>query len=62
MLSVEAAQDRIVVPEARRQLRSDLEAHGAASHWLTLEDAGHCLLQPGLVGAVLQWLQPLVAP
>ena len=62
VLSVEAAQDRIVVPEARRQLRSDLEAHGAASHWLTLEDAGHCLLQPGLVGAVLQWLQPLVAP
>ena len=62
VLSVEAAQDRIVVPEARMQLRDDLETHGTDSHWLTFEQAGHCLLQPGLVAAVLQWLEPRVAP
>ncbi|MFM7315249.1 MAG: alpha/beta hydrolase [Cyanobium sp.] len=62
VLSVEAAQDRIVVPEARALLCHDLEDRGAEVHRLTLEDAGHCLLQPGVVGAVLQWLQPRVAP
>jgi pimeloyl-[acyl-carrier protein] methyl ester esterase len=62
VLVVEAQEDRIVVPEAREQLRRDLEHHGCRSHCLTLEGGGHCLLQPGVVGAVLEWLQTLVAP
>jgi len=61
VLVVEAAQDRIVVPEARQLLRHDLEAQRSRMHWLTLEDAGHCLLGPGLVGQVMTWLQGLEA-
>lgn len=59
VLVVEAAEDRIVVPEARQLLRRDLEVQGNASDWLTLNDAGHCLLGPGLVGQVMDWLQGL---
>ena len=62
VLVVEAGEDRIVVPEARQQLRRDLEHHGCRLHCLQLEGTGHCLLQPGVVGAVLEWLQTLVAP
>lgn len=61
VLVVEAAQDRIVVPEARQLLRHDLEAQRCRTHWLTLEGAGHCLLGPGLVGQVMTWLQGLEA-
>jgi len=62
VLVVEAQEDRIVVPEAREQLRRDLELHGCRLRCLPLEGGGHCLLQPGVVGAVLEWLQTLVAP
>lgn len=62
VLVVEAAQDRIVLPEARQLLRCDLESQGNPTRWLTLEQAGHCLLQPGLVGEVMAWLQSLQAP
>lgn len=59
VLVVEAAQDRIVVPEARALLREALQAQHHPTDWLTLADAGHCLLQPGLVETVQQWLQGL---
>jgi pimeloyl-[acyl-carrier protein] methyl ester esterase len=62
VLAVEAGEDQIVVPEARELLRRDLEASGARLRWLTLAGAGHCLLRPGLLAAVQDWLQPLVAP
>jgi len=62
VLAVEAADDHIVVPEARAQLRRDLEANQAQLHWLRLPGAGHCLLQPGVLAPVLAWLQNLVAP
>lgn len=61
VLAVEAAEDRIVAPEARQLLRKDLETQGNRTHWLTLEGAGHCLLAPGLVEEVMAWLAPLVA-
>jgi pimeloyl-[acyl-carrier protein] methyl ester esterase len=61
VLVVEAAQDRIVVPEARQLLRRDLETRRHPLRWLTLEGAGHCLLQPGLVEEVMGWLQSLEA-
>lgn len=61
VLVVEAAQDRIVVPEARALLRRDLETRRHPLQWLTLEKAGHCLLQPGLVAEVMAWLQNLEA-
>lgn len=62
VLVVEAAQDRIVLPEARQLLRRDLEAQRSRTDWLTLQDAGHCLLSPGLVEQVMAWLQNLEAP
>ena len=62
VLVVEAAQDRIVVPEARQLLRRDLETRRHPLQWLTLEGAGHCLLQPGLVEEVMAWLQRLETP
>ncbi len=62
VLVVEAAQDRIVVPEARQLLRRDLELQRNRTDWLTQEDAGHCLLRPGLVGEVMAWLQSLEEP
>lgn len=62
VLVVEASQDRIVVPEARQLLRRDLETQGNRTHWLSLENAGHCLLQPGLVAQVMAWLQSLEGP
>lgn len=62
VLVVEAAQDQIVVPEARQLLRADLERRRTRTHWLTLENAGHCLLQSGLVAQVMAWLQSLEAP
>ena len=62
VLVVEAAQDRIVVPEARQRLREALQERGNDTRWLTLAEAGHCLLQPGLVAEVLSWLQPLQMP
>lgn len=61
VLVVEAAQDRIVLPEARQLLRRDLETQRSRTDWLTLQDAGHCLLGPGLVARVLDWLQGLKA-
>lgn len=61
VLVVEAAQDRIVVPEARELLRRDLETRRHPLQWLTLAHAGHCLLQPGLVTEVMAWLQSLEA-
>ncbi|MEB3271767.1 MAG: alpha/beta hydrolase [Synechococcus sp.] len=62
VLAVEAADDHIVVPEARELLRRDLEASRAQLHWLSLSGAGHCLLQPGVLAPVLAWLQTLLAP
>ncbi len=62
VLVVEAAQDQIVAPAARQLLRSDLEVQRNRTDWLTLEEAGHCLLQPGLVSQVMAWLQTLETP
>lgn len=62
VLVVEAAQDRIVVPEARQLLRAELEGRRHPIRWLTLAEAGHCLLGPGLVDQVIAWLQSLEAP
>jgi len=62
VLVVEAAQDQIVVPAARQLLRADLETRGNRTQWLTLANAGHCLLQPGLVAQVMAWLQHLETP
>lgn len=59
VLVVEAAQDRIVLPEARQLLRRDLEAQRSRTDWLTLENAGHSLLQSALVARVMDWLQTL---
>lgn len=61
VLVVEAAQDRIVLPEARQLLRRDLETQQSRTDWLTLENAGHSLLQPGLVAQVIDWLKGLEA-
>jgi pimeloyl-[acyl-carrier protein] methyl ester esterase len=61
VLVVEAAQDRIVLPEARQLLRRDLDTQRSRTDWLTLQDAGHCLLGPGLVAQVMAWLQGLEA-
>lgn len=62
VLAVEAAQDQIVLPAARQLLRVDLETQRNRTDWLTLEQAGHCLLQPGLVAEVMTWLQALETP
>jgi hypothetical protein len=50
------------VPAARQLLRSDLEAQRNRTDWLTLGNAGHCLLQPGLEAQVMAWLQTLKTP
>lgn len=62
VLVVEAGADRIVVPEARQLLRRDLELSRAQLRWLTLEDAGHCLLRADVIPMVLEWLDTLVGP
>ena len=58
VLVVEAAQDRIVAPEARELLRQELS--GAA--WLTIPGAGHSLLSAPVLPLVLEWLQRTLAP
>lgn len=52
VLIVEAGQDRIVVPEARAELRQQLPQ---AEVW-SLENEGHCLLGEPLVQRVLDWV------
>ncbi|MFM7635832.1 MAG: alpha/beta fold hydrolase [Cyanobacteriota bacterium] len=55
VLLVEAGRDRIVVPEARQQLRQALPG----ADRLHLADAGHCLIQAELVPMLMGWLQGL---
>lgn len=55
VLIVEAGQDRIVVPEARQELRDALPD----ADLLHLAAAGHCLLNPGLVPMLMGWLGEL---
>lgn len=52
VLIVEAGLDRIVVPEARAELRQQLPQ---AEVWMQAEE-GHCLLGAPLVQQVLDWL------
>lgn len=58
VLLVEAGADRIVAPEARELLRQRLPD---ASR-LVLPEAGHALLDPALIPAVLDWIQGQVPP
>lgn len=62
VLVVEAGQDRIVVPEARQQLRGDLERITDLLRWHTVAEAGHCLLRGPVLEPVQSWLQSLLAP
>jgi len=58
VLVVEAAEDRIVAPEARKLLRQEL----AGAEWLTIPGAGHSLLSAPVLTLVLEWLQRTLAP
>ena len=58
VLIVEAGADRIVVAEARELLRQRLPD---ASR-LVLPEAGHALLDPALIPAVLEWIQGQLPP
>lgn len=62
VMTVDGSDDRIVVPQAREQLQRDLESQGCPLHQLRLAGAGHRLQHPQVIGAVLEWLQTLVAP
>ena len=57
VLVVEAAQDAIVVPAARQELRDALQARlqHPAEHWC-LSDSGHALLVPDLLIRIQRWL------
>jgi pimeloyl-[acyl-carrier protein] methyl ester esterase len=55
VLIVEAGNDRIVVPEAREQLRDALPS----ADLLHLAAAGHCLMNPCLVPMLIGWLGEL---
>ena len=55
VLIVEAGQDRIVVPEARRALREALPG----ADLLHLAGDGHCLLNAGLIPMLMGWLGAL---
>ncbi len=55
VLIVEAGCDRIVVPEARQQLREALPS----ADLLHLAQAGHCLLNPTLIPMLVGWLHEL---
>ena len=55
VLIVEAGCDRIVVPEARRELRHSLPN----ADLLHLAQAGHCLLNPGLIPMLMGWVGEL---
>lgn len=54
-LLVEAAEDQIVVPEARAWLQQALPQ----AERFTVEGAGHALLVPSLLEVVLGWIQGL---
>jgi pimeloyl-[acyl-carrier protein] methyl ester esterase len=58
VLVVEAAEDRIVAPEARQLLRQQL----AGAEWVTIPGAGHSLLRAPVLPLVLEWLQRTLAP
>ncbi len=58
VLVVEAAGDRIVVPQARELLRQEL----VDAAWLTMPGAGHSLLSAPVLPLVLEWLQRTLAP
>ena len=57
VLVVEAAQDSIVVPAARQELRDALQTRlqHPAEHWC-LSDSGHALLVPDLLIRIQRWL------
>ena len=57
VLVVEAAQDAIVVPAARQELRDALQTRlqHPAEHWC-LSDSGHALLVPDLLIRIQRWL------
>ena len=57
VLVVEAAQDAIVVPAARQELRDALHTRlqHPAEHWC-LSDSGHALLVPDLLIRIQRWL------
>jgi pimeloyl-[acyl-carrier protein] methyl ester esterase len=58
VLLVEAAEDRIVVPEARRQLRRALPA----AEVLRLEGTGHALLATPVIRLCRDWLKRRCGP
>ncbi len=53
LLIVEGGEDRIVAPESRALLRAALPQ----AQLLRLEGVGHSLLSPGLIPAVLHWIE-----
>ena len=58
VLVVEAADDKIVVPDAKKLLKKDLEKHlGSPPSYLFLEGVGHALGAAGLSEKVLTWLE-----
>jgi pimeloyl-[acyl-carrier protein] methyl ester esterase len=58
VLLVEAGADRIVPEEARALLRQRLPA----ADRIVLPAAGHALLDPSLIPAVLEWIQAQIPP
>jgi pimeloyl-[acyl-carrier protein] methyl ester esterase len=58
VLLVEAGADRIVVEEARALLRQRLPH----ADRILLPEAGHALLDPELIPAVLEWVQGQIPP